>query len=107
MSNLKDVYKIRLRCSVCGDSGCFEYNDDKTYIKCVRCGKEYLGGYDELVEENKKYIDSLKEAISKSDVFLKELTYDETLQEEDKNAIINGIGKYLNDFVETKGAFRR
>lgn len=41
------------------------------------------------------------------DIFLKELTYDETLQEEDKNAIINGIGKYLNDFVETKGAFRR
>lgn len=40
------------------------------------------------------------------DIFLKELTYDETLQEEDKNAIINGIGKYLNDFVETKGAFR-
>ena len=64
MSNLKDVYKIRLRCSVCGASDCFECNDDKTYIKCVRCGKEYFGGYDELVEANQNCVDSLKEAIS-------------------------------------------
>lgn len=40
-------------------------------------------------------------------IFEKELTYDERLSENDKNAIINSIGKYLNDFVETKGAYKR
>jgi fido (protein-threonine AMPylation protein) len=40
-------------------------------------------------------------------IFEKELTYDESLSENDKNAIINSIGKYLNDFVETKGAYKR
>jgi ribosomal protein S27E len=46
---------IQLRCISCGDTD-FEFNDDKTWIKCNRCGKEYQGGYDELVELNQENI---------------------------------------------------
>ena len=54
----KDYSKsIQLRCVVCGSDSDFESNDDKTYIKCTRCNREYLGGYDELVELNKGLID--------------------------------------------------
>ena len=42
---------ISLRCSTCGDTS-FEFNENKTWLKCKRCGKEYHGGYDELVELN-------------------------------------------------------
>ena len=47
---------IQLRCAVCGSANDFEYNEDKTYIKCKKCNKEYPGGYDELVELNQDYI---------------------------------------------------
>jgi ribosomal protein S27E len=46
---------INLKCITCGDSD-FEFNDDKTWIKCNRCGREYQGGYDELVELNQEII---------------------------------------------------
>ncbi len=46
---------IRLKCIICGDSD-FEFNDDKTWIKCNRCGREYQGGYNELVELNQEVI---------------------------------------------------
>lgn len=36
--------------------------------------------------------------------FSKELTYSDSLTDQDKNDIINGIGDYLYNFVETKGA---
>lgn len=54
---MKDSYNksIQLRCIVCGDSD-FEMNEDKTWIKCNRCEKEYPGGYDELVELNQALI---------------------------------------------------
>ncbi len=54
---MKDSYNknIQLQCTACGDSQ-FEFNDDKSWVKCVRCGKEYLGGYDELVELNQNVI---------------------------------------------------
>jgi len=54
---MKDSYNknIQLRCISCGDTD-FEFNDDKTWIKCNRCGKEYQGGYDELVELNQENI---------------------------------------------------
>ena len=59
---------IQLRCITCGDTD-FEFNEDKSWVKCNRCGKEYLGGYDELVELNKETInqelDKTKEEIGK------------------------------------------
>ena len=48
---------IQLRCVVCGSADDFEFNEDQTYIKCTKCNREYLGGYDELVELNKSLID--------------------------------------------------
>jgi hypothetical protein len=45
----------QLRCISCGDTT-FEYNDDKSWVKCLCCGKEYLNGYNELLELNKPRI---------------------------------------------------
>ena len=57
----KDYSKsIQLRCVVCGSADDFEFNEDKTYIKCAKCNREYLGGYDELVELNKSLIDEAR-----------------------------------------------
>lgn len=47
---------IQLRCVVCGSADDYEYNEDKTYIKCKKCNREYHGGYDELVELNQAHI---------------------------------------------------
>lgn len=44
------------RCIDCFEER-FEWNNDKSYIRCKICGKEYLGGYNELVDLNRKYID--------------------------------------------------
>jgi len=52
---------IQLRCVVCGSADDFEFNEDKTYIKCTKCNREYFGGYDELVELNKSLIDEAVE----------------------------------------------
>ena len=54
-------YSIQLRCVVCGREDHFDYNEDKSYIKCTNCGKEYFGGYDELVACNQDQIEEVKE----------------------------------------------
>jgi len=67
---MKESYNktIKLRCITCGDTD-FEFNDDKSWIKCNRCGKEYPEGYDELVKLNQELInqelDKSKEEILK------------------------------------------
>lgn len=63
---MKDNYNksVTLRCITCGDTS-LEYNEDKTSIICKRCGREYLGGYDELVALNKPLIDSELEKLGK------------------------------------------
>lgn len=67
---MRDNYNksIQLRCITCGDTN-FDFNDDKSWIKCNRCGKEYNGGYDELVELNQENInqelEKTKEEIEK------------------------------------------
>ncbi|MEF9479270.1 hypothetical protein OWR28_17390 [Chryseobacterium sp. 1B4] len=48
-------FSINLRCQTCGNSD-FEYNEDRTWVKCNNCNREYNGGYDELVEANKSEI---------------------------------------------------
>jgi ribosomal protein L37AE/L43A len=54
---MKDSYNknIQLQCITCGDTE-FEFNEDKSWVKCNRCGKEYLGGYNELVDLNQGII---------------------------------------------------
>lgn len=54
-------YSIQLRCVVCGSEDHFDCNENKSYIKCANCGKEYFGGYDELVSYNQYQIDEVKE----------------------------------------------
>lgn len=65
MKHLKDNYdfSVQLRCMVCGREDSFEFNDDKSYVKCTNCGKEYHGGYDELVSCNEAFIEDAKEEI--------------------------------------------
>ena len=67
---------IRLRCIVCGSDSDFEYNEERTFIKCTRCNKEYFGGYDELVELNQEMIaNNLEELkVEGSEDLKKELT---------------------------------
>lgn len=61
---MKESYNvsIRLRCIVCGSDSDFECNEDKSYIKCKKCNREYHGGYDELVELNESLISEEIEA---------------------------------------------
>ena len=54
-------YSIRLRCTVCGCDEHFDCNEDESFIKCTNCGKEYFGGYDELVSCNQNLIVEVKE----------------------------------------------
>ena len=65
MKHLKDNYdfSVPLRCIVCGSDDCFEFNDDKSFVKCTKCGKEYPGGYDELVSCNEAFIEEAKEEV--------------------------------------------
>lgn len=57
-----------LACITCGGQD-FHYNENKSYVKCNLCNREYLNGYDELVEMNKEKIyaslQSKKEEITK------------------------------------------
>ncbi|MBQ4279447.1 MAG: hypothetical protein IJC16_05800 [Rikenellaceae bacterium] len=46
---------ITLRCITCGGED-FEFNEDKSYVKCNLCNREYFGGYDELIELNEESI---------------------------------------------------
>lgn len=61
---LKNNYNknVQLECATCGGQD-FEFNDDKTYIKCNTCEREYLGGYDELVEYNQRKINQTLEDV--------------------------------------------
>lgn len=54
---MKNSYNksILLRCIICGGTD-FKFNDDKSWIKCNQCGKEYPEGYDELEKLNQGLI---------------------------------------------------
>lgn len=56
---------IPLRCVVCGSAEHFEYNDNKSYVKCSLCNREYLGGEEELIEMNEAMIAEEVENIKK------------------------------------------
>lgn len=63
MNKLKDSYTIRLRCATCGCEDQFESNDDKSYVKCTFCNREYFGGIEELKEFNQEAFDDVKAEI--------------------------------------------
>lgn len=56
---MKPTYNksIELKCTTCGDSN-FSFNEDKSWIKCNRCEREYNNGYDELVNLNQETINN-------------------------------------------------
>ena len=54
---MKESYEVILRCAICGSEDHFEFNEDKSYIKCTFCNREYLGGIDELRELNQEVLD--------------------------------------------------
>ena len=58
MKNKSYDREVKLQCVVCGDNDSFESNDDNSYIKCLKCGREYNGGYDEVVELNQELINN-------------------------------------------------
>ena len=60
---MKESYKVVLRCAICGSEDHFEFNEDKSYIKCTFCNREYLGGIDELKELNQEVLDERMENI--------------------------------------------
>lgn len=60
---MEKEYKIHLRCATCGREDNFEYNDDKTYVKCIFCNREYFGGVEELKELNEEQFKNLEEEI--------------------------------------------
>jgi len=61
---MKTNYTEKLICASCGSDSIFEFIEDKSYIKCTNCNREYLGGYDELLELNHETIDKVKQQIA-------------------------------------------
>lgn len=55
---MKTEYFGKLRCAT-GAGENFEFNEDKTYVKCTSCGREYSGGYNELLEYNQEVKDEI------------------------------------------------
>lgn len=53
-------FSVTLRCPVCGSTD-IDLSEDKTCGKCRMCNKEFLGGYDELVELNQATIEAAVE----------------------------------------------
>lgn len=65
---------ITLYCQKCGKSD-FNHNDDKTYVQCNECKREYHGGINELLEYNQNQVDAALEQKSEKllDDFAKSL----------------------------------
>lgn len=61
--HMKDLYSIKLRCATCGNEDFFEFNNDKSFIKCTFCNREYTGGIEELTELNNDVMGEVKEEI--------------------------------------------
>jgi DNA-directed RNA polymerase subunit RPC12/RpoP len=78
---MKTNYTEKLICATCGSDSHFKFNEDKSYIKCTNCNREYLGGYDELLELNHETIDNVKQQIA----------------QEAKNEILNHLKNTFRD----------
>lgn len=60
---MKDKYTIKLRCATCGCEDHFEFNEDRSYVKCTFCNREYIGGIEELQELNETQLEKVQEEI--------------------------------------------
>mgnify|MGYP002533531068 CR=1 FL=1 len=65
MMVMQAEYSIKLRCATCGHDDHFEFNEDKSYVKCSFCNREYIGGIEELKELNTEVFDEVREQIEK------------------------------------------
>lgn len=61
--NLMKEKTIILRCATCGSED-LELNETQSYAQCMCCGREYLGGYDEVVELNQEHITQQMESFT-------------------------------------------
>lgn len=53
----------QLKCISCGHSAYFEPNYDSSYIMCMYCHREYIGGYEELCLLNEEKFEIEKKNI--------------------------------------------
>lgn len=56
---------VALLCATCGQ-GDFDHNDDKSWVKCNNCHREYLGGISELADFNQGGIQDAVEDLGQS-----------------------------------------
>ena len=56
-------YNGRLNCVACGKDCYLESNQNESYILCMYCLREYLGGYDELLLLNRLKMENNKTEI--------------------------------------------
>lgn len=61
--SMEGKYQFRLQCATCGSEDQFEFNEDKSYVRCGFCNREYRGGIEELKELNQNAFNALKEEI--------------------------------------------
>lgn len=66
MNKLRNNYTIKLRCATCGSDDHFEFNEDKSYIKCTMCNREFFGGIEELKDLNAEVFDEVKNQIEEN-----------------------------------------
>lgn len=53
----------RLKCPTCGGES-FEANQDRSYVKCETCGREFSGGLEELKEFNMPEIEKAARSVA-------------------------------------------
>ena len=76
MSKIENITRdFHPRCATCGCQDMFEYNEDKSFIKCSNCGREYPCGKDELLDYNSEELESIKDDMAQEvkSALLKEL----------------------------------
>lgn len=65
---MKEKFIIKLRCATCGCDDHFEFNEDRSYVKCTFCNREYIGGIEELQELNETQLEKVREEIKQDSI---------------------------------------
>ncbi|MDH6312677.1 hypothetical protein M2137_001452 [Parabacteroides sp. PFB2-10] len=65
LEELNGKYTWILRCDTCASDDQFEISEDQSYIKCICCDREYLGGIEELKEYNSASLEQIKIDLAK------------------------------------------